>query len=246
MTYCFDLDNTICSEVDNSQYHLAAPHRDVVEEINRLYDRGDTIIIMTARGCRSGIDNTTLTENQLKSWGVKYTELICNKKPHADFFIDDKAVNIVDWRLRIPVIHGIIAGSFDVIHPGYIEMFKDAKSRCNLLTIALHVDPSKERNYKLHPVHTVEERTQILKSIKYIDGVILYYTEQDLINILSSNLYDVRFLGTDYKSNNYTGKDLPIKIEWLERQHHNYSSTRLKTLIYESVKSKKELNLNYD
>jgi len=246
MTYCFDLDNTICTEVSAGDYSKAQPFLDVVESINRLFDSGNEIIIMTARGSRSKIDNTKLTEHQLKEWGVKYTTLICNKKPHADYFIDDKAVHSDQWRKSQPLIHGIIAGSFDIIHPGYIEMFKDAKQICNMLTVALHSDPSFERGYKLKPIHTVEERVYILKSIKYIDNVVIYDTEADLINILSEKQYNVRFLGTDYKNNNYTGKDLPIRVEWLNRQHHNYSSTRLKTLIYESVKQKKDLNLKYD
>jgi glycerol-3-phosphate cytidylyltransferase len=246
MIYCFDLDNTICSEVRDGNYELAEPFKDIVKEINSLYTKGNKIIIMTARGANSKIDSAQLTKKQLKEWGVKYNELICNKKPNADFFIDDKAINSAEWRKYLPIRHGIIAGCFDIIHPGYIEMFKDAKNKCNFLTIALHIDPSKERDYKLKPIHSVEERIYILKSISYIDNVITYNTEEDLINLLSNKKYDIRFLGTDYKNKNYTGKNLPIKIEWLNRNHHNYSSTRLKTFIYESVKEKKDLNINYD
>ena len=36
-----------------------------------------------------------LTEKQLEKWGVKYHELF--EKPHADVFIDDKAVSDTDW-----------------------------------------------------------------------------------------------------------------------------------------------------
>jgi glycerol-3-phosphate cytidylyltransferase len=246
MIYCFDLDNTICSDVEGGQYHLARPFDDVVNEINRLYDNGNTIIIMTARGSRSKKDNTESTIKQLKEWGVKYNELICNKKPHADFFIDDKAINSNDWRKLLPIAHGFLAGNFDIIHPGYIEMFKDAKDKCNILTVALHTDPSRERDYKLKPIHSPTERIHILKSIRYVDNVVTYNTEEDLVKLLSQPQYDIRFLGTDYKDREYTGKHLPIKIEWLNREHHDYSSTRLKTLIYESVKQKKDLNLNYD
>ena len=68
---------------------------------------------------------------------------------------------------------GIICGSFDLIHAGYIRMFKDAKAHCNHLTIALHKDPSTERPNKLKPVHSVEERKEILSAIKYVDDVVV-------------------------------------------------------------------------
>ena len=79
--YCFDIDGTICTPAQTSQYAAASPYAYVVEEINRLYDRGDIIKIMTARGSVSKVDYTDLTERQLKDWGVRYHELIMNLKP---------------------------------------------------------------------------------------------------------------------------------------------------------------------
>jgi len=101
MIYCFDIDGTICSSVKNSEYEKAEPFEDMIAEINHLYDSGHKIIFMTARGSVSGKDWSSLTQSQLKNWGIKYHELIMNKKPHADFFIDDKAINAIDWRLNL-------------------------------------------------------------------------------------------------------------------------------------------------
>ena len=55
-----------------------------------------------------------------------------------------------------------------------------------------------------------------------------------------------RFLGTDYLDGNYTGKDISIDIVWLDREGHNYSSTKLKTDIYNSVKVPAIAGLSYD
>lgn len=245
MIYCFDLDGTICTSVENSQYELALPDQFVVNEINRLYDEGHTIKIMTARGSVSKIDHTDITKNQLNEWGVKYHELLMNIKPHAHLFIDDKGVNIDDWKKTIPLKKGIVSGAFDIIHPGYIRMFHDAKMYCNHLTIALHDDPSTEREYKLKPVHTIQERIEILKSIKYIDEIVQYSYEEEFHQYLKNKEYQIRFLGTDYKDGSYTGKDIDIDIIWLNREH-NYSTTKLKNLIYNSIKDKKESNKTND
>ena len=132
----------------------------------------------------------------------------------------------------MPPVKGIIAGAFDVIHPGYIRMFKDAKEHCNHLTVALHEDPSMARPHKLKPVQSVEDRKEILRAIKYVDDIVVYQAEDTFHHYLKD--YDIRFLGTDYQDGSYTGKDIPIDIVWLAREH-NYSSTKLKTQIHNTI-----------
>lgn len=234
MIYCFDIDGTICETSEYSQYHTAKPYKHVVDEINRLYDQGNIIKVMTARGCVSGLDHTYLTKTQLDSWGLKYHELIMNKKPHAHLFVDDRAIHIDDWIKTIPVTRGLVAGAFDIIHPGYIMMFQEAKMQCSHLTVALHKDPSMDRANKDRPVFSVKERERVLRSIKYVDDVVVYQTEQDLYEILQNGIFDIRFLGDDYFGKNYTGKDLDIKISWIDRSH-GYSSSIAKRLISESI-----------
>lgn len=93
MIIYIDIDNTICRLLDsNKNYVHAEPINDRILKINNLYDQGNTIIYWTARGTKSGIDWRTLTEEQLKKWGAKYTELIFGK-PVYDLFIDDKNIN---------------------------------------------------------------------------------------------------------------------------------------------------------
>ena len=250
MKYCFDLDGTICDTPLRKEdlkpgYLESTPFPFMVDQVNRLYDEGNYIIIMTARGRGSGIDWTGLTIEQLNRWGVKYHELEpMFHKPTADIFIDDKGINVEEWKKTVSPKKGIIAGAFDVIHPGYIQMFKDAKSHCNNLTIALHDDPSTERSHKLKPVQTVSERTEILLSIKYIDDVVSYQSEEEYLSYLRSGVYDIRFLGSDYINGKYTGKDINIDIVWLDRETHNYSTTRMKRLIHESIL--KMEGVNYD
>ena len=249
MKYCFDLDGTICNTPLRPSdlkpgYLESTPFPFMVEQVNKLYDEGNYIIIMTARGRGSGIDWTSLTLKQLETWGVKYHELEpMFHKPTADIFIDDKGINVEEWKKTVPSKKGIIAGAFDVIHPGYIRMFKDAKEHCNHLTVALHQDPSVARINKLQPVQTVEERKEILLALRYIDDVVVYQEEETFLSYLKN--YNIRFLGTDYIDGSYSGKDILIDIVWLNREH-SYSSTKLKTDIYNNVKGSIISGVNYD
>jgi hydroxymethylpyrimidine pyrophosphatase-like HAD family hydrolase len=94
--YVFDLDGTI-ARTNGSDYPNSQPIKGVVEIINRLYSSGHTIKIFTARGAFSGKDWKEFTEKQLKAWGLNYHLLIMGK-PHGDYYIDDKAINALEWR----------------------------------------------------------------------------------------------------------------------------------------------------
>ena len=128
---------------------------------------------------------------------------------------------------------GVIAGNFDVLHPGYIEMFKEMKKNCTVLIVLLHSDPSIERPHKLKPILSVEERKEMLLSIKYIDDVLVYTYEAQLYDLLKLGEFDKRFLGDDYTNKPFTGDDLGIPIHYLDRSH-GWSTTKFKKLISDS------------
>ena len=129
---------------------------------------------------------------------------------------------------------GVIAGNFDVIHPGYIHLFNECKEYCTELIILLHEDPSVERPEKLKPILNLDERMIILSSLKQIDQIIPYKLETDLYELLSNLDIDIRFLGDDYKSKSFTGDDLNIPIHFLDRSH-GWSTTKFKNKIAKST-----------
>ena len=95
MIYMIDIDQTICLTPklnDVHRYDMSIPFYHRIEEINKLYDQGHTIIYWTARGSGSGIDWTELTNKQLNDWGCKFHEVRL-RKPSYDVWIDDKAFN---------------------------------------------------------------------------------------------------------------------------------------------------------
>ena len=132
---------------------------------------------------------------------------------------------------------GIIAGNFDVIHPGYIKMFNETIKYCDQLFVALHVDPSLERPEKIKPILSVEDRIEILLSLNSIYYVVPYNNEEELFLYLKENDWDIRFLGDDYKDRtDYTGYGLNIPIHYLDRSH-GWSTTKFKKLISKSIKN---------
>jgi len=133
------------------------------------------------------------------------------------------------------MITGVIAGNFDVYHPGYVQMLKEAKGKCDCLVVLLHTDPSIERPEKLKPILSADERKELLLSIRYVDDVIRYTYEEQLHDLLILGEFDIRFLGDDYKNKPFTGDNLSIPIYYLNRDH-GWSTTKYKKLIAKSLK----------
>ena len=129
---------------------------------------------------------------------------------------------------------GLVASAFDLLHPGHIMLLKDARAQCAHLIAALHTDPCIERPMKNKPSQSILERYIQLDGCKYVDEIIPYETESDLLNILTLKDVDIICLGSEYKGTEFTGKDLGIQAHFHQR-NHNYSSSELRERINTSL-----------
>ena len=133
---------------------------------------------------------------------------------------------------------GIVASCFDLFHAGHVLMLMEAKENCDRLVVALQSDPTIDRPEKNKPVQALSERYIQLEACKYVDQIIPYDTEADLLNLLTGYDWDVRFLGDDYfHRDDYTGYGLDLQVKFLSRKH-NYSSSGLRDRILKAGKSK--------
>ena len=129
---------------------------------------------------------------------------------------------------------GIVASCFDLFHAGHILMLTEAKQHCDRLVVALQSDPTIDRPEKNKPIQALSERYIQVEACKYVDGIIPYDTEADLLNLLKSYDWDIRFLGSDYIGRtDFTGYELGIPIHYCSR-NHNYSSSSLREKIKKS------------
>lgn len=138
---------------------------------------------------------------------------------------------------------GLTASTFDLLHAGHCSMLREAKEHCDYLICALQVDPSVDRAEKNAPVQTLVERWMQLQSVKYVDEIIPYQTEEDLKDILQMFDLDLRIIGQEYKSKKFTGRDIcsqrNIEIYYNKRDHR-FSSTDLRDRIY-GIELKKQV-----
>lgn len=138
---------------------------------------------------------------------------------------------------------GFNCSSFDLFHAGHITMLKMEKEMCDYLKVALQVDPTIDRpGVKNKPVQTVYERYVQLQGCKYVDEILVYETEADLLNLIQTQTIDIRFLSEEYENRDFTGKqyciDNGIEIFYHLRRHQ-YSSTELRNRVYTLEKEKR-------
>jgi glycerol-3-phosphate cytidylyltransferase len=137
---------------------------------------------------------------------------------------------------------GITCSTFDLLHAGHIIMLEECKKYCDYLICGLQVDPTIDRPEKNKPIQTLVERYIQLDSVEYVDKIIPYCTEEELITIFSSLDLDVRIIGEEYKDSNFTGKDVCLKrnIKLIyNKRDHDFSTTSLRQRIYTQESNKR-------
>lgn len=126
---------------------------------------------------------------------------------------------------------GFTCSTFDLLHSGHIVMLQEAKSQCDYLICGLQVDPSLDRNEKKAPIQTLVERYIQLKATRYVDEVIPYVSEADLEDILSIMPINIRILGQEYLTKEFTGKVICEQrgIElYFNKREHRFSTSELR------------------
>lgn len=126
---------------------------------------------------------------------------------------------------------GFACGVFDLFHAGHVLMLQECKANCDYLIVALNraenisekINPGKQK-----PIFSIEERVLIMKSCRFVDEVITYNTEDELLEILKTKNINIRFLGEDYRGKTITGSELNMELYYTDRSHG------LSTSLYKS------------
>ena len=137
---------------------------------------------------------------------------------------------------------GITFSTFDLLHAGHIAMLSEAKNHCDYLIAGLQTDPTIDRpDSKNPPVQSIVERQIQLSACRFVDEVVIYQTERDLVDLLLILPVDVRILGVEYEHKEFTGREecraRNIEIVFNGRDH-SFSSSSLRKRVHEAEKNK--------
>lgn len=130
---------------------------------------------------------------------------------------------------------GITFSTFDMLHAGHIAMLSEAKNHCDYLIAGLQTDPTIDRpDTKNRPVQSIVERQIQLAACRYVDEVVVYQTEEDLVDLLLILPIDVRILGVEYQGMEFSGREeggmRGIELVFNSRDH-SFSSSSLRRRV---------------
>ncbi len=139
---------------------------------------------------------------------------------------------------------GFNCSCFDLFHAGHVTMLMMEKVGCDYLKVALQVDPTTDRpGLKNKPVQSIYERYVQVQACKYVDEILLYDTEKELLNLIMTQDMHIRFLSDEYLYRDFTGKqycmDNGIELFYHKRQH-TYSTSELRNRVYELELAKRQ------
>jgi glycerol-3-phosphate cytidylyltransferase len=130
---------------------------------------------------------------------------------------------------------GITFSAWDMFHAGHVAMLAEARNHCDYLIAGLQTDPTIDRpTEKNRPVQSIVERQIQLAACRYVDEVVVYQTEEDLVDLLLILPVDVRILGVEYEHKDFTGRqechDRGIDLIFNGRDH-SFSSSSLRKRV---------------
>ena len=133
---------------------------------------------------------------------------------------------------------GFTCSTFDLLHSGHVAMLREAKTACDYLICALQNDPSVDRPEKNKPIQNIVERQAQLAAIRYVDEILVYNTEEELLDILAMYQIDVKIMGEEYRDKDFTGRDLCKQRDidfYFNKRDHRFSTSNLRKRVEENT-----------
>ena len=126
---------------------------------------------------------------------------------------------------------GITFGAFDLFHAGHVLMLKEAKSICDYLIVRIQSNPSLDRVEKNKPIQSVVEREIQVSACTYVDEVIIYDYEEEVLQIIETVDWDVRILGEEYRDKEFTARAQTLDKCYFNKRPHDFSSSELRERV---------------
>ena len=116
-------------------------------------------------------------------------------------------------------------GCFDVLHMGHIKMFQRARQMGMKVIVGIDTDERiRKAKGKDRPVNTLHNRMEFLRSIKYIDDVVVFNTDEELSNTIKEYAPRYMLIGDDYKDRKIIGSEWIKEIIYASRYQGMSSS----------------------
>ncbi len=122
-------------------------------------------------------------------------------------------------------------GTFDILHPGHIQLFKVAKELGDMVIVGTDTDEKIKRDKgDNRPINDLCYRVAMLEAIKYIDAVHTFDTRQELEGLIQMYNPDILLIGDDWRYGDVVGREYAKEVRFLPRVGGYASSNTIKRI----------------
>lgn len=120
-----------------------------------------------------------------------------------------------------------VNGTFDVLHPGHLDLLNYAKSLGDFLLVAIDSDSRVASKKGLdRPFNPQYNRQKLLQNLKAVDEVVVFDTDQELTQTVKIFRPDIMVVGSDYRDKTVIGSEYARELKFYSRTT-SYSSTKV-------------------
>ena len=125
-----------------------------------------------------------------------------------------------------------VNGAFDVLHSGHLDMLEYAASLGDHLLVAIDTDRRIEYNKGIgRPFNPLSIRKHILATLKPVNSVAVFDTDQQLIEILQRYRPDIMVKGSDWRGGEIVGEEYCKEIVFYERTNGQSTTQTIEDFI---------------
>lgn len=119
-----------------------------------------------------------------------------------------------------------VNGTFDILHPGHVQLLNYAKSLGDSLTVGIDSDRRvAEKKGPSRPVNNVHDRAFMLHSLKAVDHVVVFDSDEELERCIKVVKPDIMVVGSDWKDKSVIGSMYSAELRFFDRIE-NYATTK--------------------
>jgi D-beta-D-heptose 7-phosphate kinase/D-beta-D-heptose 1-phosphate adenosyltransferase len=126
-----------------------------------------------------------------------------------------------------------VNGTFDIVHLGHIQLLKRASELGDFLIVGLDGDKRvKELKGEQRPINNLVSRITLLDSIKYVDRVVSFDSDEQLETLIKTMRPAIMVIGEEYKGKRIIGSEYVGEIVYFPKME-GFSSTHIINKLYD-------------
>ena len=111
-----------------------------------------------------------------------------------------------------------VNGTFDILHPGHIQLLNYAKSLGDTLTVGIDSDRRvQEKKGSTRPVNSVGDRAYMLQNLKAVDYIVIFDSDKELERCIKTVKPDIMVVGSDWKDKSVIGSMYSAELRFFDR-----------------------------